>query len=100
MLAIIDEYIYLKIARALSSSEVQYFTSTLTRLEKVWYSVFAAWNGKSRVFEEKYVNVKIFFAKSDLFCRFVDSFKDVHVVLVNVFLLVLWRGNRRGIPAR
>ena len=53
MLAINDEYIYLKIARALSSSEVQYFTSTLTRLEKVWYSVFAAWNRKSRVFEEK-----------------------------------------------
>ena len=47
MLAINDEYIYLKIARALSSSEVQYFTSTLTRLEKVWYSVFAAWNRKS-----------------------------------------------------
>ena len=60
MLATIDEYIYLKIARALSSSEVQYFTSTLTRLEKVWYSVFAAWNRKSRVFEEKDVNVKIF----------------------------------------
>ena len=32
----------LKIARALSSSEVQYLTSTLTRLENVWYSVLAA----------------------------------------------------------
>ena len=38
----VNSFFNLKIARALSSSDVQYLTSTLTRLENVWYSVLAA----------------------------------------------------------
>ena len=95
---------YLKIARALSSSEVQYLTSTLTRLENVWYSVLAAWNNILD-FVNRSLSTYIVcqcgdFTKNHLFCCFVDSFKDIHIVLVHVLLLVFWRSDRRRLPAR
>ena len=94
-----DEITNLKIARALSSSEVQYLTSILTRLENVWYSVFAACNSILACVCLQFCQ-RGDFTNCHLFCCFVDSFKDIHIVLVHVLLLVFWRSNRRRLPGR